>query len=298
MANDENVPHLQIQLNPRNSVSAPLEYHMVREPLTRESTVVESKGSFASDPHPPSHHAMGFGTHLNAIPASNSHPPSRFHTPPRPSYRGGYCESLGPTLGNTNVLEEARCKEKITMLTDWRNLAKHYCTLHKQSSTWFSNMNMAFTIPIIVLSSATGAVGFANAMDHYTEPDQVNRYLQIAMGGLGIVTAALTTISNYLKLGSGIEAHNIISREFEKLARDISVQILLNSTEEKTFASLAEYIKTVNERFNRLLEIAPDIPDTIWKRNEAKAPILKYKSFEALSSPATSLQVSIDRLSA
>lgn len=161
---------------------------------------------------------------------------------------------------------ETKIKEKLTMLRDWRNMAKNYSWLHQQSYRFFQRVNLCFMVPIILLSTASGAINFTQVHDEKCK-DGTN-VISLVLGVTGLGAAALSTIYNFMRLGERLESHNSIASEFEKLARDIAVQTLLSTTEEKTYANLAEFIKDTNDRLNRLVEMSPAIPEIVFRRFE------------------------------
>lgn len=161
---------------------------------------------------------------------------------------------------------ETKIKEKLIMLKDWRNMAKNYSWLHQQSYRYFQRMNLCFMVPIILLSTASGAINFTQVNEGKCE--EGTNVISLVLGVTGLSAAALSTIYNFMRLGERLESHNAAASDFEKLARDISVQTLLSTTEEKTYANLAEFIKDTNDRLNRLVEMSPVIPDIIFKRFE------------------------------
>jgi hypothetical protein len=169
---------------------------------------------------------------------------------------------------------ETKIKEKNAMLHEWRNMAKNYSWLHQRSYRHFQKINLFIMVPIIILSTASGAINFTqvtpSTKDCEEQDDRRLNILSLILGVAGLAAAGLSTIYNFLRIGERIESHQSTAADFEKLARDISVQTLLSNTEDKTYANLGEFIKECNDRFNRLVEMAPVIPDGVYTVFEKK----------------------------
>lgn len=158
---------------------------------------------------------------------------------------------------------ETKIKEKNAMLHEWRNMAKNYSWLHQQCHHHFQKMNMYIMVPIILLSTTSGAINFTQVSNNRCHEHDID-VLSLVLGTMGLIAAGLSTVYNFMRIGERIESHSSTASDFEKLARDISVQTLLSNTADKTYANLGEFIKECNDRFNRLVEMAPVIPDRVY----------------------------------
>jgi hypothetical protein len=138
--------------------------------------------------------------------------------------------------------------------------------LHQQAANHYSRLNMFFMIPIIVLSSALGTIGFiATGSRGYDECGD-NFLIHILMGCFGYVSAILTTTHNFLNIQKLQATHSLHAVEYSKISRDIKMHIYLSETDVKVYANIAEYIKQCRTKIDKLIESADDIPEFIEKR--------------------------------
>lgn len=167
-------------------------------------------------------------------------------------------------IGRTALIPmepEHKVKEKMELLNEWIIIAKNYSWLHNASAKLFQGLNYSLIIPIISVSTLGGALNL-------TQFTCTNTYIGYILGFLSLGSAALSTVHNTLKFGERSELHKATADEFDKLTREISVETLLSDTEAKTYANLAEFIKDCNDRFNRLVEKSPSIPEKVMNKFE------------------------------
>lgn len=137
--------------------------------------------------------------------------------------------------------------------------------LHQQAANHYSRLNMFFMIPIIMLSSALGTIGFiASGSGGYDECE--DNWIHIMMGCFGYVSAILTTTHNFLNIQKLQATHSLHAVEYSKISRDIKMHIYLSETDVKVYANIAEYIKQCRTKIDKLIESADDIPEFIEKR--------------------------------
>lgn len=173
------------------------------------------------------------------------------------------------------------------ILKDWLIRAKDATWLHLQSFRWFRRMNHGFMIPIILLSTVSGSVNLVvGSMGNATQCDDRVNYMQIAIGIMGMSTAAMTAIYNFLKVPQRVERHDMFKNEFDRLAREILVESTLLETDAQNYVSIGVILRKMQEEFDRLGEKAPPIPNMIEKR------LLKEKMKE----PNLDIQVSDKRV--
>jgi hypothetical protein len=129
--------------------------------------------------------------------------------------------------------------------------------LHDKSRDRFNMANDWIAIPVIVLSTiaGTGSIGseslFADA-----------KAASIAIGGISLFVGVLNTISNYYGFAKRAEAHRIAGMMYDKLAREITIELSLPRSERCPAEQLLKQVRTQCERLG---ETSPSIPDTIIK---------------------------------
>ncbi|MHA2082315.1 MAG: SLATT domain-containing protein [Candidatus Thorarchaeota archaeon] len=141
------------------------------------------------------------------------------------------------------------------ILIDWADKAKCYKWMHDRSHKKYKCMNTWFTIPVIIMSTATGTANFAQYRLH---DGDAKLYAPVALGLVNIFTGVLTTIQQFLKVNELNESHRVSSIGWDKFYRNIKVE-LSKHPEEREHVSIL--IKTCKEEFDRLIETSPDIDD-------------------------------------
>lgn len=143
------------------------------------------------------------------------------------------------------------------ILIDWGDKAKCYKWLHDRSHKKYKCMNTWFTIPVIILSTATGTANFAQ---YRLDEGDTKSYAPIAIGLINIFTGILTTVQQFLKVNELNEAHRVSSIGWDKFYRNVKVELSKHPNEREHVSIL---IKTCKEEFDRLTETSPDIDDAI-----------------------------------
>lgn len=197
-------------------------------------------------------------------------------------------------------LSPEKKKKIVAILQDWYKRSKDASWLHGSSFRYFRLMNHGFMIPIILLSSASGAINLAvgSTGGSCAAEGGVNA-LQIIIGVMSMATAAGSAIYNFMKIPERQERHDMFSYQYDKLAREILVESTLLETDSQNFVSLGVLLRNAQEEIDRLGEKAPPIPGSIERRLEAKQ---KAESNQASSVPAPvgngpeeSFEITIDR---
>lgn len=143
------------------------------------------------------------------------------------------------------------------LLIDWADKAKCYKWLHDKSHKNFKCMNTWFTIPVIILSTATGTANFAQ---YRLEDPETKSYAPIAIGIVNIFTGILTTIQQFLRINELNESHRVSSIGWDKFYRNIKVELSKHPDEREHVGIIT---KTSKEEFDRLIETSPDIDGAV-----------------------------------
>jgi hypothetical protein len=146
-------------------------------------------------------------------------------------------------------------QEKI--LKSWGESSSCYRYLHFQSYLKYKQMNMKFTLPIIVISTITGTANFAQE----TFPVSWQQYVPLGIGGLNLMAAIATTVLQFLKANELMEAHRVASVAYGKLSRDIKLELGLPILDRKMNGS--DLINRCSSDYDRLIEQSPPIPGDI-----------------------------------
>lgn len=143
------------------------------------------------------------------------------------------------------------------ILIDWADKAKCYHWLHNRCQKKYNALNNWFTIPVIVLSTATGT---ANLAQYRLTNAEVKSYAPFVLGCVNICTGILTTVQQFLKINELNEAHRLSALGWDKLYRNIKVELARHPSEREAVSLLT---KTCKEEMNRLLETSPDIDESV-----------------------------------
>lgn len=149
--------------------------------------------------------------------------------------------------------------EQEELLAEWAEKAACYRWLHNKSEKYYRVRNYAFTIPVIILSTLTGTANFA--MDSFVPTEQKKMAMGI-VGGVNIFAGILSTLQNFLRYAELMESHRSISVSWSKFARNISVELALDTKRRK---HAGDFLKICRAEFDRLIEQAPSIDESIIK---------------------------------
>lgn len=162
--------------------------------------------------------------------------------------------------------------EHVNILVEWADKAMCYNWMHTKNYERYSSFNTWFTIPVIVMSTLTGAANFAQNR----VPTNLQADYAMLIGGINIIAGIITTVQNFLKISQLNEAHRVAAISWDKFYRKIKVEISKCPTERQ---NVEIYIKHCTEEFDRLMETSPNIEEIIIKRFqhtfEKKNPTIK-----------------------
>jgi hypothetical protein len=146
--------------------------------------------------------------------------------------------------------------ENENILVEWCDIAQCYKWLNFHSYLKFSVKQAWFTIPVIIMSTITGTISFAQSS--FTPTQQF--YVQFGVGTINIFLGILSTISQYLKITQLTESHRVSSISWDKFARNIRIE-LSKPPEERMDAG--SFIKLCRHEFDRMMETSPIIQQQI-----------------------------------
>jgi len=142
--------------------------------------------------------------------------------------------------------------EHEVILVDWADKAMCYKWLHAKANSKYSRHSKYFTIPVIIISTLTGTANFAQ--DRVPE-DYLNLFVMI-IGSLNILAGIISTIQQFLKINELKESHRISSISWDKLYRNIKVELAKKPKERENISS---YLKKTKEQYDLLIETSPEI---------------------------------------
>jgi hypothetical protein len=143
------------------------------------------------------------------------------------------------------------------ILKEWVDKSACFKWLHEQSYKKYKKSYLRQMIPVIVISTLTGAANFA--LDRIS--DEKNRsYASIAVGSFNIIAAMISTVSQFLKTSELKEGHNIAAKSWDKFNRSLKLELQRNPEER---SNKRELFNISMKEYDRLVEISPDIPTSV-----------------------------------
>ena len=159
------------------------------------------------------------------------------------------------------------------ILKEWVDKSACLIWLHQKSYKKYKSQNLRQMIPVIVISTLTGAANFAIERLSST----MQKYASLVIGGFNIIAAMISTISQFLKTSELKEAHNFAAKSWDKFNRSVKIELQRHPNQRTNKKDFFTYSL---KEFDRLTEISPDIPTKII--NEFKSI---YKNTEGLQKP-------------
>ena len=127
--------------------------------------------------------------------------------------------------------------------------------LHTKSEAHYSKRNTAVALPTIILSTLVGFLSGSSA-SIFSEPTTAS----IGIGSVSLFTGVLSTVGTFFAFAKRQEGHRIAAIQYAKLGRFLSIELAL-PREERIVAG--DLLKMAKENIERLLEIAPPVPDSL-----------------------------------
>jgi len=146
------------------------------------------------------------------------------------------------------------CEE---LLAEWSEKASCYRWLHGRSEKSYQKWYYCFSIPVIILSTLTGAANVG--MDSFV-PQESKSIASAIVGGVNIFAGIISTLQNFLKVAELMEAHRIAGVSWGKLQRNIAIELALDPSRR---VIQTDFLKLSRAEYDRLIEAGPIIDDGI-----------------------------------
>ena len=158
------------------------------------------------------------------------------------------------------------CEE---LLAEWSEKASCYRWLHGRCEKSYRKWYYCFSIPVIILSTLTGAANVG--MDSFV-PAESKSIASAAVGGVNIFAGIISTLQNFLKVAELMEAHRIAGVSWGKLQRNIAIELALDPSRR---VLQGDFLKLSRAEYDRLIEAGPIIDDGIINQFNSK-----FKNYE------------------
>jgi hypothetical protein len=167
-------------------------------------------------------------------------------------------------------------KEQETLMAEWSDVASCYRWLHDRAEKKYYGHNLSITIPVIILSTLTGAANFAVGSFIPEGQTAIKGYVSAGLGGISIFAGILTTLGNFFQYAQKSESNRVASISWGKFQRLIAVELAINPIDR---IDAMDFLKICRQDLDRLIEQAPQIPDDIiaaFEREFKQIPNLKF----------------------
>lgn len=142
------------------------------------------------------------------------------------------------------------------VLAEWGDKANCYNWLHTKCHEKFHNLHIWYTVPVIIMSTLTGAANFAQGKI----PEYFQGYATMIIGAVNITAGIITTVQQFLKINELNEGHRVASIGWDKFYRKIKVELSKKPIER---VNVNEFFKVCTDEYDRLMESSPSIEEDI-----------------------------------
>ena len=143
------------------------------------------------------------------------------------------------------------------LLCEWSEKASCYRWLYNKSEKKYRRRYYLFSIPVIILSTLTGAVNVG--LNTYV-PESGQKNAQAIVGGVNIFAGILSTLQNFLKVAEIMESNRSAGVSWSKLGRNISIELAIDPSRRE---NCHDFLAICRAEYDRLIEQSPTIDDDV-----------------------------------
>lgn len=148
-------------------------------------------------------------------------------------------------------------EEDDIILKEWVDKSACFKWLHEKSYKIYKKQYLSLMIPVIIISTLTGAANFALER---IPSEEYQGYASLIVGTFNIIAAIVSTVAQFLKTAELKECHNIASKSWDKFNRILKLELQKKPTERNP---KNEIFKIAMKEYDRLVELSPDIPNKV-----------------------------------
>ena len=155
------------------------------------------------------------------------------------------------------------------LLEEWADHGKSFRWMHEQSRVKFWKRNIQFQVPVLILSTLTGAANFAQDR----VPIEYQGYYAIIVGFFNIIAGIIATIQTFLKVSESLEGHRVASVAWGKYYHNVKTEL---QKEPEDREDVVDFMKYAKMEYEKLVEQSPPIPPEIviyLKENVGKSDV-------------------------
>ena len=156
-----------------------------------------------------------------------------------------------------DVQLECWSSEVELLLKSWSEKATCFRWLHARCEKKYRSRYYSFSIPVIILSTLTGAanVGLSSYI-----PEEKQSTAQAIVGAVNIFAGILSTLQTFLKVCEHMESHRASSVAWSKLGRAICIELALKPCRR---SNCHDFLSISRSEYDRLIEQSPCISDDV-----------------------------------
>jgi hypothetical protein len=145
------------------------------------------------------------------------------------------------------------------LLEEWADHGKSFRWMHEQARLKFWKRNIQFQVPVIILSTLTGAANFAQER----VAPEYQGYYAITVGFFNIIAGIIATIQTFLKVSESLEGHRVASVAWGKYYHNVKTEL---QKEPEDREDVVDFMKYAKMEYEKLVEQSPPIPPAIVER--------------------------------
>jgi hypothetical protein len=161
-------------------------------------------------------------------------------------------------------------------------LLQKYCdeaqtreALHRRSYYRYKKLTTCFNLPVIVLSCLSGSFQFLSK----GYPD-IEQHIVTATASVSILTAIISAVSSYLKLGESTSKHETSSNSWLLFHNQVKHQLSLRRDKRE---DAVEFLQNCKTQYDRLFELSPICSSDMIKAVKKKIKASATDEFECPS---------------
>jgi len=149
------------------------------------------------------------------------------------------------------------------LTADWSDKASCYRWMHDKASQELGRYNQNMMIPVIILSTLSGAANFSLNTIFGDGSSNAKTIATLGIGSISIITGIISTLANFFRYAQLSESHSGAAISWAKFARLIIIELALHPNERNDAYT---FLKMFRVELDRLIEQSPPIPEFIIKR--------------------------------
>jgi hypothetical protein len=155
-------------------------------------------------------------------------------------------------------------EECIKLLNEWVEYCQLQTEMHASARGHYKRLHKLIFIPASLLGGLSGVSSITNSM---TEKLVV---VGIVFGCMSLASITLFALHNNFGIAEKQELHSLYGDAFFNLQNEIKVNLTLESSEDRGYRTIGEFVKHCKHRLEIIIDKAPSIPGGVAKAHSHK----------------------------